>query len=82
MAEKQPSEPPKPKKHKSTGSDEDDEKCAQSRDSERTLFYTDLYVLTNDEHWTMTPETENYVAAAGSFCFMTTENGEQQEYAI
>ena len=27
-----------------------DEKSAQSRDSERTFFYPDLYVLTNDEH--------------------------------
>ena len=44
-----------------------DEYSAQSRDSERTLFYPDLNVLTNDENWTMTPETENYVAAAGSF---------------
>ena len=50
-----------------------------SRDSEKTSFCPDLYVLTNDEHKTMTPETENYVAAAGSFCFVTTENGEQQD---
>ena len=27
-----------------------DEYCAQSWDSERTLFYSELYVLTNDEH--------------------------------
>ena len=53
-----------------------DENSAQSRDSERTSFCPDLYVLTNDEHWTMTPETEKYVAAAGSFCFVTIENGD------
>ena len=35
-----------------------DEYSAQSRDSERTLYYPVLYVLTNDEHWTMTPETQ------------------------
>ena len=83
VAEKQPSEPPKAKKHKSIDPDEDDEEpqkepgtssnsqpavsalpfnsadedseysdehSAQSRDSERTFFYPDLYVLTNDEH--------------------------------
>ena len=36
-------------------SEKGDEKSAQSRDSERTLYCPDLYVLTNDEHWTMTP---------------------------
>ena len=51
-----------------------DEYNAQSQDSERTLFCPDLYVLTNDEHWTMTLETHKYAAAAGSFCFATTEN--------
>ena len=56
-----------------------DEYSAQSRDSEKTLHYPDLYVLTNDEHWTMTPETHKYAAAAGSFCFATTENGNQQD---
>ena len=45
----------------------------------RTLFYPDLYVLTNDEHWTMTPETHKYAAAAGSCCVSMTENGEQQD---
>ena len=54
-----------------------DEHSAQSLDSERTLDYPNLYVLTNDEHWTMTPETHKYAAAAGSFCFVTTENGDQ-----
>ena len=42
------------------------------------MLHPDLYVLTNDEHWTMTPETHKYAAAAGSFCFVTTENGDQQ----
>ena len=126
-AEKQPSTPPKAKKHKSKDLDEDDEEpqnelgtssnsqpfgvvlplhqgpaassqgpaasaisddedseysdeySAQSQDSGRTAFYPDLYVLTNDEHWTMTPETHKYAAAAGSLCFVTTENGDQQD---
>ena len=33
----------------------------------------------HDEHWTMTPETHKCAAAAGSFCFSLTENGEQQD---
>ena len=119
-AEKQPSTPPKAKKHKSQDLDEDDEepqnepgtssnsqptvsvlpysqgpaasaipgdedseysdeKSAQSQDSGRTVLYPDLYVRTNDEHWAMTPETHKYAAAAGSFCFVTTENGDQQD---
>ena len=52
--------------------DEDDEhgeQGARSQDSGRTVFYSDFYVLTNDEHWTVTPETHKYAAAAGSFCF-------------
>ena len=52
-----------------------DEYSAQSLDSGRTVFYPHLCVLINDEHWTMTPETHKYAAAAGSFCFVTTENG-------
>ena len=44
-----------------------DEYSAQSQDSGRTVLYPDLYVPTNDEHWTMTPETHKYAAAAGSF---------------
>ena len=55
------------------------EKSAQSRDSERTLYCSDLYVLTNVEHWTMTPQTHKYAAAARSFCVVTTENGNQQD---
>ena len=44
------------------------------------MLHPDLYVLTNDEHWAMTPETHKYAAAAaGSFCFVTTENGDQQD---
>ena len=42
----------------------------------RTKLYPQLYVLTNDEHWTMTPEAHKYAAATWSFCFVTTENGE------
>ena len=43
------------------------------------MLYPDLYVLTNDEHWTVTLETHKYAAAARSFCFVTTEKGEQQD---
>ena len=52
---------------------------ARSHDSAGTALYPDLHVLTNDEHWTMTPEAHKYAAAAGLFCFVTTENGEQQD---
>ena len=52
---------------------------ARSQGSGRTVLYPDLYVLTNDEHWTLTPEAHKYAAAAKSFCFVTTENGEQQD---
>ena len=34
--------------------------------------------LTNEEHWTTTPATHKYAAAAGSFCSSITEDGEQQ----
>ena len=43
------------------------------------MLYPDLYILTNDEHWTVTPETHKYAAAAGSFCFVTTKEGEKQD---
>ena len=43
------------------------------------MLYPDFYVLTNDEHWTVTPEAHKYAATAGSFCFVTTEKGEQQD---
>ena len=56
-----------------------DEYSARSQDSRRTVLYPDLDVLTSDEHWTVTPETHKYAAAAGSFCFVTTERGEQQD---
>ena len=46
---------------------------AWSHDSGRTVVYPDLRVLTNNEHWTMTPEAHR------SFCIVTTENGEQQD---
>ena len=55
-----------------------DEYSARSQDSEKTVLYPDLHALTDDEHWTMTPETHKHAAAAGSFCFVTTEKGEQQ----
>ena len=56
-----------------------DEYSAQSHDSGRTVLYPDLFVLTNDEHWTMTPETHKYAAGARTFCSVTTENGDQQD---
>ena len=56
-----------------------DEYGARSQDSTRTILYPDLFVLTNDEHWTITPETHKHAAAAGSFCFVTAENGDQQD---
>ena len=56
-----------------------DESGAQNRDSERTLYYPVPYVLTDDEHWKKTLETHKYAAAAGSFCFVTTENGDEQD---
>ena len=58
-----------------------DEKSARSEDSGRTVLYRDIYVLTNDEHWTVTPETHKYAAAAGViiFCFVTKADGEQQD---
>ena len=46
-----------------------DEYSAQSQDSGRTVLYPDLHVLMNDEHWTLTPETHKYAAAARSFFF-------------
>ena len=52
---------------------------ARSHDSGRTVLYQDLYVLTNDEHWTKTPEAHKFAAAAGPLCFVTTENGKQQD---
>ena len=56
-----------------------DENSAQSRDSEKALYYPDLCVLTDDEHWTKTLQTHKYAAAAGSFCFSMSENGDQQD---
>ena len=34
-----------------------DEYSARSQDSGGTVFYPDLHILTNDEYWTVTPET-------------------------
>ena len=56
-----------------------DEYSAHSQESGRTVLYPDLYVLTDDEHRTMTPETHKYAAAARSCCFVTIENGDQQD---
>ena len=56
-------------------SENSNEYSAQSQDAQRTLYYPDVYVLTNDDH---TPETHKYTAAAGPFRFVTTEHGDQQ----
>ena len=56
-----------------------DEYSAQSQDSGRTVLYPDRFVLTNNDEGTMTPETHKNAAAVGSFCFVTTENGDEQD---
>ena len=43
------------------------------------MLYPDLHVLTNEEHWKITPEAHKYAAAAKSSCFVISENGEQQD---
>ena len=55
-----------------------DEYSAKSQDFGRTELCPDLCVLTNDEQWTMTPETQ-VCRRSGTFCFVTTENGDQQD---
>ena len=75
----QPTVPVLPDNSGDEDSEYSDGKSAQSRESEKALYYPDVCVLTNDEHWTMTPETHKYAAAAGPFGFSMTENGEQQD---
>ena len=41
-----------------------DEYTAQSQDSGRTILCPDLNVLTNDDHWAMTPETLKNAASS------------------
>ena len=58
----------------SANSDDDnseygDENSARSQDSGRTLLHPDLYILTNDEHWTVTPETQKYAAGSRVILF-------------
>ena len=55
------------------------EYSARIQDSGRTVLYPDLHILTDDEHWTVTPETRKYAAATGSFCFVRTEEGVKQD---
>ena len=43
------------------------------------MVYSDLYVFTNDENWTITTETQKYASAARSFCSVTTEERDQQD---
>ena len=51
---------------------------ARSQDSGRTMLHPDLYILTDDEQWTVTPETHKYAAAAGSFLFCDCGKKENQ----
>ena len=48
----------------------------------KTILYPDLYVLINDDHWTMTPETHKYAAEAGSFCFLLPKKEINRQLAI
>ena len=41
-------------------SESNDEYSVRSQDSGRTVLYPDLYILTNDEHWTVTSETHKF----------------------
>ena len=52
---------------------------AWSQDFGRTEFHPDIYIRTNDEHWTVTPATNKYAAAAASFSSVTTEDREKKE---
>ena len=52
-----------------------DEDSARSQDFGRTVVFPDLYILTNDEHSTVTLATQKYSAAVGFFTFVTTANG-------
>ena len=61
----QPAVPVLPKNSGDEDSEYSGGNSAQSQNSERTLFYPDLYVLTIGELWTMTPETHKYAAEAG-----------------
>ena len=54
-------------------------KVNEVRTLEGQYLVPDLYVLTNEEHWTMTLATHKYAAVAGSFCFSKPENGEQKD---
>ena len=56
-----------------------DEKVHKVRTPKGTVFHPEHYVLTNGEHWTTTPETHKYAAAARSFCFVKTESGDEQD---
>ena len=46
-----------------------DDKSAQSQDFEKTLFFPELCVQTNDEHWTMTQETNEYANSSRIILF-------------
>ena len=49
----QPAAPVLPHNPGDEDSECSDENSAQSRDSEKALYYPDLCVLTDDEHWTI-----------------------------
>ena len=60
-------------------SEKSDEYRAQSQDSGRTVPYPDLYVMMNIGHSRL---KHKYAAAAGSFCFASTEMEISRTYAI
>ena len=43
------------------------------------INWTDYISERDVELWATTPETHKYATAAGSFCFVTTENGDQRD---
>ena len=46
-------------------------RSARSHDSRRTVFYPDLYVLTNNEHWTMTATSTQVCSRNQAILFRT-----------
>ena len=54
----QPTAPALPYNSGDEDSEFSDEYSAHSQDSGRTVFHPDLHAMTNEEHWTMTPEVQ------------------------
>ena len=53
-------------------------KTASAYSGDEDSEYSDEYSAQSEDSG-MTPETHKYLAAAGSLCFVTTENGDQQD---